>query len=202
MRHDKPVRTAQRNSASSAGKTAIQHLARAKRQYVLSLYGQQRSARPPQPPCDLREAARCNRDETTEREREKVRKLVRVEIERRFGVYVAPGERVVTYTLPGPMGQDSGFALARSAEHLEQACQECYDCHSIEFRLGLVVGMFCAQCRITIAIRNYRCEGNSAGCTKSLWVNELGLPSALCKACDDAGRLCASRLTRPQDKPR
>lgn len=84
-----------------------------------------------------------------------------------------------------------GFILKRSLDALESSCDFCKDLKNAEVVDGVYARLLCASCCMRLAEKS-KCPGVSPTCEKTLWINELGLQSALCRECDRCEQIVAS----------
>lgn len=125
-----------------------------------------------------------------------VRRRVRAAVQKVGRAYVGADEPVgvLHHTPAKGLGELEGFVLQRSLGPLAAACSFCQDMDNLRIDQGLVTALYCRSCqtRISQAADTPRCPGTApslgpaGGCGNVLWINSLGLPSALCSSCDKA----------------
>lgn len=121
--------------------------------------------------------------------RERARHLIRKKIKQVSLAYVDDSD---------PLGiletaDMKGFVLKRSMDALEESCDFCKEMKNAEVIDGVYTRLLCDSCKMRVSTQ-FECPGGSPNCEKTLWVNSLGLPSALCRECDRCEQMVISYI--------
>jgi len=111
-----------------------------------------------------------------------------------YGQILEPDEPMVRLPIPTDRGPRVTFAPKKVRDLFtdkpSRLCDHCLAWKNAEEADGLLVAALCESCRLRESRRGRgRCRAAGPACVGTVWVNELGLPSASCAACHKGAKI-------------
>ena len=90
------------------------------------------------------------------------------------------------------VGHTTGDVYDIRMRRKKDLCDRCRQHKTMELVNGLVAKLYCDSCRMVLA-HGTQCPNpkKNQQCLRTLWVDALGLPSALCISCHDVASNCS-----------